>query len=49
VHEDQLRQRAREWANRTAGEQGLPSKVEDVVLLRRVLSLLGLLDLDGDR
>jgi hypothetical protein len=40
-------EQAHDWAERTAIEQGLPAKVEDVVVIRRVLRLMGLLDADG--
>lgn len=42
-----FRKRAHEWAERTAIEQGLPPKIEDEVVIRRVLILMGLLDTDG--
>jgi hypothetical protein len=40
---------AREWAERTATEQGLPPKVEDVATLRRILFLMGFLDAEGNQ
>jgi hypothetical protein len=42
-----LRADAAAWAERTAVEQGLPAKVEDVAVLRRVLYLLEIIDADG--
>jgi hypothetical protein len=39
--EDELRQRAQQWAVSTAIAQGLPPKVEDPVVLARVALLLG--------
>jgi hypothetical protein len=47
VRDDQLQELAQQWAERTAAEQGLPPKIEDVAVLRRVLYLMGFLDLDG--
>jgi hypothetical protein len=47
VRDDRLQELAQQWAERTAVEQGLPPRIEDVVVLRRVLYLMGLLDLDG--
>ena len=47
VSDEELRARACEWAERTAVEQGLPPRVEDVAVLRRVLYLMGFVDLDG--
>jgi hypothetical protein len=41
---DDLDRRAREWAERTALEQGLPAKVGDIAVLRQILRLLGILD-----
>ena len=42
VGDTELRKQAHECAERTAIEQGLPPKVEDVVVIRRVLFLNGL-------
>jgi hypothetical protein len=42
VLDERLRKLAREWAERTAVEQGLPPKVTDVATLRRVARILGL-------
>jgi hypothetical protein len=47
VRDDQLRELAQQWAERTAVEQALPPKVEDIAVLRQVLYLMGLLDLGG--
>lgn len=47
--DEDFRRRAHEWAERTATEQGLPPKLEDVVVIRRVLILIGVLDANGNR
>jgi hypothetical protein len=44
---DELRELAHAWAERTAVEQELPPRIEDVVVLRRVLLLMGLLGAAG--
>jgi hypothetical protein len=38
----ELRKEAKEWAEQSAIDQGLPPKVEDPVVLREVARLLGL-------
>jgi hypothetical protein len=48
VLDEKLRKLAQEWAERTAVEQGLPPKVTDVAVLRRVARILGL-DTDSER
>jgi hypothetical protein len=40
--DDELRKQAREWAEQSAVEQGLPPRVEDPVVLRQVAQLMGL-------
>ena len=40
---ENLHEQAREWAERTAIESGLPSKIQDAAILRRVLLLMGFL------
>jgi hypothetical protein len=47
VRDNELQELAQKWAERTDVEQGLPPQVEDVAVLRRVLYLMGFLDLDG--
>jgi hypothetical protein len=47
VDEEELQRLAGRWAERTALEQGLPAKIEDVAVLRDVLLLLDLIDADG--
>jgi hypothetical protein len=47
VRDDELRALAEQWAERTAAEQGLPPKVEDIAVLRHVLYLMGFLDPGG--
>ena len=42
--DENLRQQAREWAERTAIESRLPPKIQDTAILRRVLRLTGFLD-----
>jgi hypothetical protein len=42
VLDDELRKRAHEWAEQSAIAQGLPPKVEDPLILRRIALLLGL-------
>jgi hypothetical protein len=42
--DEQLRARARAWAEETALAQGLPAKVADHDVLRNVAALLGLKD-----
>jgi hypothetical protein len=42
VLDERDRKLAQEWAKRTAIEQGLPPKVMDVAVLRRVAQILGL-------
>ena len=49
MDDEELRESAHEWATRTAVEQGLPPKVEDVAILRRVLVLMGVIDASGER
>jgi hypothetical protein len=44
MDEDELRKTAHERAVQTAVEQGLPAKVQDPVVIREVLRLLGLVD-----
>jgi hypothetical protein len=44
VTEDELRESAAAWAERTAIEQGLPPRVMDIAVLRKVLRLLGLVE-----
>jgi hypothetical protein len=44
VTEDELRESAAAWAERTAIEQGLPPRVMDIAVLREVLRLLGLVE-----
>jgi hypothetical protein len=39
-----IREQAAEWAERTAVEQGLPPRVDDIAVLRHVLYLLGITD-----
>jgi hypothetical protein len=41
IEEDEFRQLAAAWAERTAIEQGLPPKVTDPGVLREVARLLG--------
>lgn len=38
----ELRERAQEWAERTAVQAGLPPKVIDTATLRRIAQLFGL-------
>ena len=47
MHDDELQELAQQWAERTAVEQGLPPRIEDVAVLRHVLYLMGFLDLEG--
>ena len=47
VCDTELRKQAYEWAERTATEQGLPPKIEDVVVIRRVLFPMGFIDANG--
>jgi hypothetical protein len=42
--DEDLREQACEWAERTAIECGLPPKIKDVATLRRTLLLMGFLD-----
>ena len=42
------RERAAEWAERTAVEHGLPPRVEDIAVLRYVLYLSGITDAEGN-
>jgi hypothetical protein len=42
MEEDELRELAAAWAERKAVEQGLPPKVMDAGILRKVALLLGL-------
>lgn len=46
--DDELRRQARVWGERTAMEQGLPAKIEDAAIIRRVLFLMGVLDAEGN-
>lgn len=46
--DEDFRKRAQEWAERTAFEQGLPPRIEDEVVIRRVLILMGVLDANGN-
>jgi hypothetical protein len=43
VPDDEIRETAAEWAERTAIEQGLPPRVMDIDVLRDVMRLMGLL------
>jgi hypothetical protein len=45
--DDDLLQRAAEWAEETAVAQGLPARVEDLDVLRSVCELLGLRQSDA--
>jgi hypothetical protein len=47
--DEELRKQAHEWAERTAIEQGLPPRIENVAVLRRILFLMGLLDAKGNQ
>lgn len=47
MDESELRGRAGGWAERTAVEQGLPPRIEDIAVLRQILYWLGLVDLGG--
>lgn len=48
MEEDELRERAARWAARSTAEQGLPLKIEDPVVLRKIAILFGCLDEDGN-
>jgi hypothetical protein len=48
MQEEELRKRAAEWVERTTAEQGLPPKIEDPVVLRKVAFLFGWIDADGN-
>lgn len=45
--DDDLRERAANWAEKTALAQGLPAKIEDIEVLRNVCELLGLRESDA--
>jgi hypothetical protein len=47
MDEHELQKIAHECAERTAVEQGFPVKVEDPVVIREILQLLGLVDRNG--
>jgi hypothetical protein len=42
MREDHPQELARRWAEKTATEQGLSTKVKDITVLRRVIILMGL-------
>jgi len=44
VTQDEVRELAAAWAERTAIEQGLPPRVMDIAVLRQVGRLLGLVE-----
>jgi hypothetical protein len=44
VTEDEVRELAAAWAERTAIEQGLPPRVMDITVLCQVVRLLGLVE-----
>jgi hypothetical protein len=47
MQDDELRKRAVAWVERTTGEQGLPMKIENPVVLRKV-AMIGWIDADGN-
>jgi hypothetical protein len=45
--DDDLRERAAKWAEETAVAQGLPTRIEDLDVLRDICELLGLRESDA--
>ena len=47
INDFDLTKRAQKWPERSAVDEGLPSKIMDIAILRRALFLLELLDVNG--
>jgi hypothetical protein len=47
--DDDLAARAREWAERTAIQQGLPVKIDNPLILKKVAEILWPQDKKGDQ